>query len=51
MAGRDLSAELFDTPAKPEPAPPSGKDLSAELFGSPAKPAPKAEAKPAACQT
>ena len=47
MAGRDLSAELFDTPAKPEPAPPSGKDLSAELFGPPAKPAPKAEAKPA----
>ena len=48
MAGRDLSAELFDTPAKPEPAPPAGKDLSAELFGPPAKPAPKAEAKPAA---
>ena len=44
-----MSAELFDTPAKPEPAPPAGKDLSAELFGSPAKPAPvkKAEAKPA----
>ena len=26
--GRDLSAELFDTPAEPQ-----GKDLSAELFG------------------
>lgn len=30
MAGRDLSSELFDTPAEPQ-----GKDLSSELFGEP----------------
>jgi hypothetical protein len=35
MAGRDLSAELFSTPA----APAEGRDLSADLFGAP-KPAP-----------
>ena len=41
MAGRDLSAELFSTPA----ALAEGRDLSADLFDAP-KPAPKAKAKP-----
>lgn len=32
MAGRDLSSELFETPAEP-----AGTDLSADLFGAPKK--------------
>jgi len=50
MAGRDLSAELFDTPAKPEPAPSEGRNLGAELFDTPA-PVKKAEAKPVSDKT
>lgn len=50
MAGRDLSAELFDTPAKPEPAPSEGRNLGTELFGKPA-PVKKTEAKPVSDKT
>jgi hypothetical protein len=50
MAGRDLGAELFETPAKPEPAPSEGRNLGAELFGKPA-PVKKTEAKPVSDKT
>jgi hypothetical protein len=45
MAGRDLSAELFDSAPAPA-APEQGKDLSAELFGAAPTAAP-ARAEPA----